>query len=46
MSTDARAEIGAVAWIRDRKRRSDYKENGGRVAIGDLVWTEGWTPLP
>ena len=41
MSTDARPGTGAVERIRDRKRKSDYKEKGGREAIGDLVWTDG-----
>jgi len=41
VSTDGRARIGAVAWIRDPMRKSDYKEKGGQTVIGDLVWTDG-----
>jgi len=39
--TDARARIGAVASIRDRKTKSEYKEKGGRTTIADPVWTDG-----
>jgi len=39
--TDVRAKIGAVAWIRDPKRKSGCRENGGRTRIGDLVWIDG-----
>jgi len=37
VSTDGRARIGAVPWMRDPMRNGDYKENGGQIVIGDLV---------
>ena len=41
VSIEGWAKIAVAARIRDRKRKSDYKEKGGREAIGDLVWTDG-----
>ena len=40
-STDARARIGAVACLRGRKSKSEYKSKGGPRAIADPVWTDG-----
>jgi hypothetical protein len=41
VSTDGRAKIRAVAWIRDPTRKSDYKEKGVQTVIGDLARTDG-----
>ena len=37
VSTDVRAMIGAVTWIRDRKSKSEYKAKGGPAVIADPV---------
>ena len=31
-------KTGAAAVTRDRRRKSDYKEKGGRTVIGDLLF--------
>jgi hypothetical protein len=35
-----RAKIGAVVWIRDPTRKSDWLENDGRACIDDPMWME------
>ena len=38
--------IGAVASIRDRKRKRDRSESGGQIPTGDRVWIDGRTMQP
>ena len=40
------SRIGAVALIRDRKRKRDRSESGGQIPAGDRVWIDGRTMQP
>ena len=40
------SRIGAVALIRDRKRKRDRTESGGQIPTGDRVWIDGRTMQP
>ena len=41
VSIGGRAKTGAAAAIHGQMRKSDYRENDGRTAIDDPVWTDG-----